>query len=623
MLVGEPGVGKSALAEGLAQMIINGQVPPDLENASLFQLDINKDLVAGASYKGEVEERLKQIVKAAENYSLESGGKKAILFIDEIHALLDKDGSVGSGAVNLLKPGLARGDLKVVGATTQAEYRKYVETDSAFKRRFTRITIEEPTEAQAIEILEGIAPKFEEKHQIKLDRKAIPEAVRLAKRYLGEKNLPASAVELIDLTLRSVSVANSVSNTQLDNFEKELVESGKADVAVQSEKLRYLHGKIRESISPVLMGRLEEDKMEETDEPEVLATYLAKAIKSLQQLTKTPRDTAEKEDLAAVIAEMSGIPLGKIKAQEVEKLKNMEASLRERVVGQDHALEAVANGIRRARVGLKDNPNEPIGSFLFLGPTATGKTELAKAIAGLVFDSDKALLRFDMSEFQESHTVSRLLGAPPGYVGYEEGGALINMIRQKPYSVVLFDEIEKAHPKVLDIFLQLLQDGRLTDNSTGKLGDFSNAVIVFTSNIGSSSIIQSDEDKDPKEMIDELRPLLIEGGFKPEFLRRMTSMIAFRPISKAIAEKILRIKLKNLFKQMKRQQGIELQITDSAVHLLIEKGYSKEFGAGPLVGAIQDHITSPLTDILLNNPQGSYSAITVDAKKTEFSWEKI
>jgi ATP-dependent Clp protease ATP-binding subunit ClpB len=609
LIIGEPGVGKTAIVGGLALNILEGKVSSHLKDAAIFELDVNGRLVAG-TYKGEVEQRLKDVLKAVKEY-----GGKAILFIDEIHALLDENGSVGSGAVNLLKPELARGELTVIGATTQAEYRKFIESDEAFKRRFTVLPIREPDEPLATEMLRGIMPRFESHHGLTLSAGAVEDAVRLSKRYLAEKNLPASAIEVLDYTMSAVKVMNDTSATELAGLEQEWEELTRQEEGdPQDQKLKEFEQRVKNRISHILVSRLEELETQEAgqvDWPEKL--------EKLKSWSSTFKTTVEKEDVTAMVAYLTGIPMGKIQSTEQEKLQNLEGLFRKRVVGQDHALGTVADALRRSRAGIKE-PNKPAAVFFFLGPTGTGKTELAKTIAEALFNDEKALIRFDMSEFKEEHSVALLYGSPPGYIGYKEGGLLVNKIRQKPYSVVLFDEIEKAHQSIYDVFLQILDEGAVHDK-LDKKGDFSNAVVIFTSNVGADKvaatfaegIVPSDE---------YLKTLIQQSGrFRPELLGRSMDIIPFAPISQEVAPLILDIHLAS-FIRILRQQGILLSLTEAARADLVRSGFSPVYGARPLKETIRRRLGNTVSNKIIAGEikRGDTIRLDWEEEKQDFSW---
>ncbi len=610
LIVGEPGVGKTAIVGGLALNILSGKVPERLKDATIYELDVNGRLVAGA-YKGEVEARLKEVLLAVKALG------NAILFIDEIHTLLDPNGSVGSGAVNLLKPELARGEITVIGATTEAEYREFFESDSAFKRRFTSLQVNEPSEALAIEMLQGLTPRYEAFHQVELAADALPVSVQMAKRYLGDKKLPVSALEIVDVTMAAVRVLNDTNRAEILLLEQEWT-TAQADTEnpAQQNALKRLELAMTDRLSHLLIQRLGSDG--ELD-------FEAK-IAQLKIWTEMPKTDANAEDIAATVAYLTGIPMGKIQSEEQKQLLEMEKLLERRVVGQPYALQTVAEALRRSRAGLRET-NKPAAAFFFLGPTGTGKTELTKAIAELLFNDANALIRFDMSEFKEEHSAALLYGSPPGYVGYKEGGLLVNKIRQRPYSVVLFDEIEKAHKSVYDVFLQILDEGVVHDKQ-GKKGDFTKAIVVFTSNIGSEWIAkQFNEGKTPTR--EQLREVMSEAkmpdgtkAFRPELLGRGMNLIPFAPISETVASSILEIHLKN-FARLLSTQGIQFEWTDLAKKELVRTGFSPTFGARPLKDTIEDRIATPLSDKIIGGEVGKDAKVAVDwdEKAAAFVWK--
>ena len=613
LIIGEPGVGKTALVDGFALSITQGKVPVHLSNALVFELDLGS-LVAGASYKGEVEDRLKNIISEVKTY------EKAILFIDEVHLLLDSSGPLGTGAANLLKPELARGAITVIGATTNDEYRKFIEKEEAFNRRFEVLRVEEPDEEAAGRMIQTLIPLYEQHHKITVSENTPAESVSLAKRYVKDRRLPDSAIDLMDRTMAAIRMADETSEGELKNLKEEL-KALQEDVEKRftMADLRWFHRQLNEKISPILLGQIVEDEenKQTSESVEVFAAYLDKTLDFLLTLTEKKRGTVEKEDVAAVVAYKTGIPIGKIQTKEREKLLSMEDHLKKRVIGQDHAIKVISDAILESRSGLT-RAGQPIGSFFFLGPTGTGKTELAKSLADFLFNDEHMLIRFDMSEFKEEHSAAVLLGAPAGYVGYEEGGILVNKIREKPYSVVLFDELEKAHSSVFDIFLQIMDEGKLHDR-LGKEGDFSNAVVLFTSNIGSRHIIDEVENgklPSSQEMMD-----VMSGHFRPEFLARVTEIIPFSPILEENVVKIFDIHLKKLLKQLEAQ-GITLTITDEAKKQLALSGFTPEYGARPLTGVIRNQLRRPISRMIIAEKVRKGSVIHLHLDKEEaLQWD--
>jgi ATP-dependent Clp protease ATP-binding subunit ClpB len=611
IIVGEPGVGKSSLVDGFALNVVNGHVPDNLKNVTVFELDFGS-LVAGASYKGEVEDRLKNIVKELKQFD------KAILYIDEIHQLLDKNGGA-SGAANLLKPELARGELTVIGATTNEEYRKYIESDDAFSRRFEVVRVEEPDDATAVRMLGKIIPYYEKHHSLTVDKDAAPEAIRLARRFAKERSLPDAAIDLLDRTMASVKFAANTATTDLKKLGDALNEllSKKEELDLLAE-LKWFHKELNNKVSHVLTGQLDDETDINTLETaDAVADYLKDVLARLTKLAEDIKSHVDKTDIAAMIAHKTGIPIGKLGGQERERLMGMEAILQKRVVGQDHAIKSLSEAILEARSGL-NKQGQPIGSFFLLGPTGTGKTEVAKSLAEFLFQTESAMIRFDMSEFKEEHSAALLYGAPPGYVGYEEGGVLVNKIRQQPYAIVLFDEIEKAHPSVFDIFLQILDEGKMHDR-LGKEGDFSNAVILFTSNIGAENIIQSFA----KDIVPKSSDLLeiMANHFRPEFLARLTEIVPFAPISEKNVVKIFEIHVKSLHKSLERQ-GITLEITPEAKEKIALMGFTPRYGARPLTGMIRTQLRRPLSRMIIAGEIGKGSHVKVSVDGGELKWEK-
>ncbi len=608
IITGDPGVGKTALVDGFALSIVAGKVPDALKGAFLFELDLGA-LFAGASYKGEVEERLKSIIKEIKQFD------KAILFIDEIHTLLDPKGSAG-GAANLLKPELARGEITVIGATTVDEYRKLIEPEQAFSRRFEVIRVDEPDIATASKMLHKLAQAFEDHHGLKIEKEVLAECARLAKRYVKDRRLPDSAVDLLDRTMAALRMMNETSVPELDSLTaqfEQLVQDPELGDAERIAEYKWFYQSMRNSLSPVLFGKLTDptdiSKLETATEIE---TALGHTLTHLKELAAEIKDMVSIQELAAIVAFKTGIPMGKIQAKEQQKLTEMESIIKRRVVGQDHAVKALSDAIVESRSGL-NKPGQPIGSFFLLGPTGTGKTEVTKAIADFLFNDEKAMIRFDMSEFKEEHSAALLYGAPPGYVGYEEGGMLVNKIRQQPYSVVLFDEIEKAHPSVFDIFLQILDEGKMSDR-LGKEGDFSNSLIIFTSNIGSEWIVeQFAQDIMPKSTA--LMEIMTKY-FRPEFLARLTEIIPFAPISEQNVVKILEIQMKSLLESLGKQ-GIALEITDDAKSKIALTGFTPKYGARQISGVIRTSLRRPISKMIVSGEVTKGDTIEVGLNETQ------
>lgn len=613
MIIGEAGVGKTALIDGFAMDIVNKLVPERLADSQIFELDLGA-LVAGASYKGEVEDRLKNILKEVKQFP------KAVIFIDEIHVLLDsKGGSIGAGAANLLKPELARGELTVIGATTNDEYRKFIESDPAFNRRFEVLQVGEPDEVAAEKMLDRLAPKFAEHHGLIIEKEAARECVRLSKRYLKDRRLPDSAIDLLDRTMAAIKLMVDTNKQDIAGLKAEY-EKIKINSHVSEQELfsdyKWLDTVIQNKISPVLLGKLEDpaqtDKFETAKE---FDEYLTKTLDQLSLLADDRKTDVNKEDLASVVSYKTGIPLGKIKVQEQDKLLNMDSYLKRRVVGQDHVIRTISESVLQSRSGL-NKKGQPIGSFFFMGPTGTGKTELAKSLAEFLFNDEKAMIRFDMSEFKEEHSAALLYGAPPGYVGYEEGGMLVNKIRQKPYSVLLFDEIEKAHASVFDTFLQILDEGLMHDR-LGKEGDFSNALIIFTSNIGSEWIAGQ---FDKKEIPDSNKLMeIMSKYFRPEFLARLTEIIPFAPISEGNLVRIFDIQMKGLLEALTKQ-GIGLQLSDDAKRYLALNGFTPKYGARQVAGVIRNRLSRPISKYIIGGEVKKGHQIVVGLQNEELEW---
>lgn len=658
ILVGEPGTGKTAIAEGLAQRIIRGDVPESLKSKQLYSLDMGA-LVAGAKYKGEFEERLKAIV----NEVTQSDGE-IILFIDEIHTLVGAGKGEGAmDAANILKPALARGDLRSIGATTLDEYQKYFEKDKALERRFQIVMVDEPDELSSIAILRGLKERYENHHKVKILDEAIIAAVQLSERYITDRFLPDKAIDLIDeaasklrieidsvpqaldeiirkisqLEIEREAIKREGESEKVHEIEKELSE-------LQDEKNSYmakwkaekeLINKIQQNKVEIEQLRFESDKAErdgdyakvaeiryskiKSKEDEIAA--FTEQLKDMQGDKSLIKEQVDAEDIADIVSRWTGIPVSKMVKSEQEKLLHLEEELHNRVVGQDEAITAIADAVRRSRAGLND-PNRPIGSFIFLGTTGVGKTELAKALADYMFNDENMMTRIDMSEYQEKFSVSRLIGPPPGYVGYEEGGQLTEAVRRKPYSVVLFDEIEKAHPDVFNILLQVLDDGRLTDNK-GRTVNFKNTIIIMTSNMGSSlirenfsKITEENKEKIINSTKDEILEML-KSNIRPEFLNRIDEIIMFTPLSKSEIKQIVALQI-NSAKRMLEKNGIELNITDAALDLLADEGYDPEFGARPVKRVIQKEILNQLSKDILAGKIEKDKGITIDASGGKF-----
>ena len=580
-LVGEPGVGKTAIVEGLAQRIVSGDVPKTIRSKRLLTLDLSA-MVAGSKYRGEFEERIKKVIAEV----IEAGN--IILFLDEIHTLIGAGGSEGSiDASNILKPSLARGEIQLIGATTHDEYRKYVTKDAALERRFQPIDVPEPDEATAIEIIKGIKHKYEEHHGVTITDDAVEACVTLSARYISDRYLPDKAIDLMD------EAASGIRLFDKDKSAKELEELDLKLLSYEEEMLEALKAGDVERVKEL---KAEQKKLEKGR---------ASKVKKAESSTRGSRYVVTKDTIALVVGEWTKIPVSRLNETESAKLLKLEKELKKRVVGQETAVSAVARAVKRGRVGLKEK-NRPIGSFLFLGPTGVGKTELSKALAEALFGSEDALIRIDMSEYMEKHTVSKMIGSPPGYVGFDEGGQLSEKVRRNPYSVVLFDEIEKAHPDVFNILLQVLDDGHITD-STGRKVSFKNCVIIMTSNAGANRIVdpkklgfaavedeKMDYDKMKSGVMDEIKLI-----FKPEFINRIDEIVVFRMLNEADMMKIATILTSSLVKRAKEYMGIDLTITDAAKKLLVKKGSDKKFGARPLKRAIQTELEDILSEEIL------------------------
>ncbi|MEN9917610.1 MAG: hypothetical protein RL662_46, partial [Bacteroidota bacterium] len=607
MVIGDAGVGKTALVDGLAKRIVDKNVPSYLDGATIFELDTGS-LIAGATYKGEIEDRLKNLIKEIRTID------RAILFIDEIHTLLDpKQGN--SGAAHILKPEMSRGDLTIIGATTIDEYRKLIEPDHAFSRRFEVLTMEEPDIESATKMLQSVIGKYTAYHNLKVTDGAILECVKLAKRYTKERKLPDSAIDLMDRTMSATKMINETASKDILQLTKELAEVEES-FKPQEERLkdlRFIYFEMRNRLSPVLLGILtEETDALEIDNFDDLLSYMHRSLDTLREFTKTKIEYIDIHEIAAVISNKTGIPIGKIQSQEKERLMSLEDILRRRVVGQDQALKVIADAVLESRSGL-NKQGQPIGSFFFLGPTGTGKTELAKAIAEALFNDEKAIIRFDMSEFKEEHSAALLYGAPPGYVGYEEGGMLVNKIRQQPYSVVLFDEIEKAHQSVYDIFLQIMDEGKLHDR-LGKEGDFTNALIIFTSNVGSEWLT----DQMAKGITPKTSQIMDVMGsyFRPEFLARLSEIVPFSPINEDMLLRIFNIQLKSLHAALDKQ-GITLNINEDTQRILANKGFTPKYGARQVSGVIRNYLRRPISRFIVSGQVNKGNTLTVSVNEEQ------
>ncbi len=658
ILIGEAGVGKTAIAEGLAHRIVSGDVPENLKSKQVFSLDMGA-LVAGAKYKGEFEERLKSVVK-----EVTAADGEIILFIDEIHTLVGAGAGEGAmDAANILKPALARGELRAIGATTTNEYQKFFEKDKALERRFQVVYVNEPDRISSISILRGLKERYETHHKVKILDEAIIASVDLSQRYITDRSLPDKAIDLIDEAASKLRLEINSVPQPLDDIERKVRQLEIEREAIKREndveKVNDLSSQIselsqernalkarweqeKELVNKIQQNKndIEQFKFQATQEErngnygkvaeirygkikelEAVIEATTKQLHDMQGNNPMIDEAVGADDIASIVARWTGIPVNRMMQSEKEKLLKLEEELHKRVVGQDEAIEAIANAIRRSRAGLQDG-KRPIGSFIFLGTTGVGKTELAKALADYLFNTENAIVRIDMSEYQESHSVSRLVGAPPGYVGYDEGGQLTEKVRRKPYSVVLFDEIEKAHPDVFNILLQVLDDGRLTDNK-GRVADFKNTIIIMTSNIGSHIIQEnyskisdfSDENVQEQTRLDILQ--LLRKTIRPEFLNRIDEIVMFKPLSKKEIREIVFLQI-NQLKTMLEENDITVNLTDYAMNALSEMGYDPQYGARPLKRIIQKHIMNNLSKMILADKITKDSEITIDVIDDEF-----
>lgn len=601
-LIGEPGVGKTAIAEGLAEKIVEGNIPDTIKDKRVLTLDLS-GMVAGSKYRGEFEERIKRVISEVMNDG------NVLLFIDEIHTIIGAGGAEGAiDASNILKPSLARGEIQIVGATTIEEYRKYIEKDPALERRFQPVMVEEPSLEESVLILKGLRDSYEAHHQVKITDEALIAAVKLSERYINDRFLPDKAIDLIDEASSKVRLSTYMESPEMRKIEEE-------NLRLEAEKEEAIRGEAYERA-----GEIKKQQLKNTEK--------LNKLKVKQEKEKAEKQLVVGEaEIADIISAWTKIPVKKLAEEESERLRNLETILHQRVIGQDEAVSAIAKAIRRGRVGLKD-PNRPIGSFLFLGPTGVGKTELSKALAEAMFGSENAMIRVDMSEYMEKHSVSKLIGSPPGYVGYDEGGQLSEKVRRNPYSVILFDEIEKAHPDIFNILLQVLEDGHITD-SQGRRVNFKNTIIIMTSNAGAQRIIspktlgfasvenkEHDYNKMKDSVMEEVKRL-----FKPEFLNRIDETIVFHALTKEDVTKIVAIMIDTVSKRIEEQMGISLKGSKTVLEYLAESSYDQAYGARPLRRAIQNKVEDKLAEAILNGEvkQGNKVSMRLKGKEIKFT----
>ena len=603
-LVGEPGVGKTAIVEGLAQRIISGMVPDSVKNKRVVVLDLS-GMVAGSKYRGEFEERIRNVINEVRS------NQGILLFIDELHTIIGAGGAEGAlDASNILKPSLSRGEIQLIGATTLEEYRKYIEKDAALERRFQPVTVEEPSEEETLEILKGLRPYYEQHHGVAIEDSALEAAVKMSVRYINDRFLPDKAIDIIDEAASKVRLGGYHVTPEMDVLELKLRE-------IQNDKEKAVKAADL-SMAKELQARQREIEAE-------IAGYKEKE----ERRNKRKKISVTESSVADIISDWTKIPVQRLTEGETRRLARLEKELHKRVIGQDEAVKSVAQAVKRGRVGLKD-PNRPIGSFLFLGPTGVGKTELSKALAEAVFGSEQAMIRVDMSEYMEKHSVSKLIGSPPGYVGYDEGGQLSEKVRRNPYSVLLFDEIEKAHPDVFNILLQVLDDGHITD-AHGRKVDFKQTIIIMTSNAGAQSIIEPKKlgfmsNQDEKQDYDRMKSGVMEEVrrlFKPEFLNRIDEIMVFHPLNKSHIKKIVNIMLKKLEKRCREQLEIELKITESVREFLTESGFDSKYGARPLRRAIQTKLEDPMANALLEGRIKRGETVRIQLRQKEICFTPV